>query len=112
MNQINITGRGIKLTEPLKNYINKKISKLNKLFNKSISVYCEIKETKTRIGVNRLFTVEVSISLPRAYIKVQKEGYDVYQLIDEIEPVLQRRVKKYWDKLREKNNKQKLAFAV
>jgi len=108
-NKFHITGRGVSLSEPLRIYLERKVSKINKLFNHSFSVYCEIVHKKTRIGVNNVFAVEISISLPRAYIKVEKEGYDVYEVIDEIEPVLQRQIKKYRAKRIHKNRKQKFS---
>ena len=108
MHNLQITGRGIKLTEPLKAYIDRKVNKVTKLLNTNISIHCEITEQNTRVGVPRLFDIEISLSLPKAYIKVGKSGSNVYQVIDEIETVLKRQVKKHKDK---KQKRRKIKFS-
>lgn len=108
MQNLQITSRGVDLSDSVKEYIYRKIGKVNKIFNRNIEIHCEIIQKKSKIGVGKGIEIEISISLPKAYIKVEKNGDTIEQVIDEIEPLLKRQLKKYKDKISRKNKKLKL----
>ncbi len=108
MQNLQITSRGVDLSDTVRDYIYRKISKVQRVFDRHIEVHCEIIQRKSKIGVGKGIEIEISIALPKAYIKVEKNGDTIEQVIDEIEPLLKRQLKKYKAKISRKNKKVKL----
>lgn len=107
MPRIQITARGIKVKENLKEYISKKISKLNRLVNTTVTVKCEVIKHHKSIGLGGSFEFEVYIHLPKADIKVERKGDNIFELVDQVDSILLRSVKRYKDKLQRKKKKMK-----
>lgn len=97
--EIQVTGQGLDITDPIREYIEGKIKKHENIFEvaTSIKVLC-IQSVATR-GVSNDFTVEISMNLPKAIAQVKKQGEDLYALVDEATDVILRKVKKYKDTL-------------
>lgn len=112
MHKLLITARGVNLKDSVKDYIDKKIEKVSRLLNTNVEIHCEIIDSKTKIGLHKYFHVGVSLALPKAYIKVSKEGTSIQSVIDEIEPVLKRQISKHKEKSIKKNRKYKFSQAM
>ena len=105
MHRLLLTARGFKPSEAIKSYTEKKIEKVSKLLRRNITIKCEIIKHDAIIGLPNAYEVGVSFYLPKAYIKVEKVGSNAFQAIDEIEPVLQRLVKRYKEKRQKRSKK-------
>lgn len=95
MHKLQITARGLELNKPIKEYVDKKVSKISRMLKRNVNIHCEIINAKKNIEFNDSFIVELSFKLPKAYIKVEREGENFYEVVDEIEEVVKRQVRKY-----------------
>lgn len=93
-----IRGNNIEVTDSIKNYIEEKLSKMDKYF-KSESV-----EAKVLISVNGIDQkVEVTINESKYFIRAEEINNDLYAAIDIVIDKLERQFRKYKTKLNNKN---------
>lgn len=92
-----ITGRSIKVTGGIKKKIEKMLTKHKKLLESVNKVEVELKRILLRDGVNDTLQVEITITMPKAMVRVEENGRDFYAIIDKIDPVLRRRLIRYND---------------
>ena len=98
---LKVSGHGMEVTEALRAYIEEKLKKYERLFELATSVEVECTENVAARGVDKDFRVEISMKLPRTVARVEKEGSDLYALVDQATDVIFRKVKRYKDKLRQ-----------
>lgn len=103
---IEIKGRNIEVTEALKSYIEKKLSKMNRFFSKisNIQVILSTSNSKTS-GVSQ--KVEVTARIDGTIIRAQESSPDMYASIDLVVDKLERRIKTFKGKLIDKNRARK-----
>ncbi|MBQ7016630.1 MAG: ribosome-associated translation inhibitor RaiA [Firmicutes bacterium] len=89
----NYTGRGINVTQRLKDITEKKLERLSKFFTPDTLVYVTFKEEK------RTQSVEVTIPTKGSAIRCEAAGDDVFDLLDVIMDKLERQIVKYRKKL-------------
>ena len=89
----NYTGRGINVTQRLKEITEKKLERLSKFFTPDTQVYVTFKEEK------RTQSVEVTIPTKGSAIRCEAVGSDVFDLLDVIMDKLERQIVKYRKKL-------------
>lgn len=89
----NYTGRGINVTQRLKDITEKKLERLSKFFTPDTQVYVTFKEEK------RTQSVEVTIPTKGSAIRCEAAGEDVFDLLDVIMDKLERQIVKYRKKL-------------
>eukprot|EP00540_Astrosyne_radiata_P008865 CAMPEP_0116826942 /NCGR_PEP_ID=MMETSP0418-20121206/2815_1 /TAXON_ID=1158023 /ORGANISM="Astrosyne radiata, Strain 13vi08-1A" /LENGTH=254 /DNA_ID=CAMNT_0004455645 /DNA_START=115 /DNA_END=879 /DNA_ORIENTATION=+ len=94
---ITITGNNIALTEPLKDYINKKIARpLKKLRSHGSIMKCEVHLTVSKNPrIKDGHRVEVTTNLRGAMIRSTMATPDMYASIDEVSDRLTRKLRKY-----------------
>ncbi len=86
---INITGKDLKATEAIKDYIEKKMSRLNKYYeNEELTVQAMIKIER------ELQIAEISFSNKGESFRAVAENKDLYASIDEDIDILERQVRK------------------
>lgn len=110
MHELKITARGVEINDHVREYLDSKIKKVSRLLKTNVEINCEIINIKTKIGLHKSFHVEVSMYLPKTYIKVTKEGQDILEVIDKIEPVLKRQISKIKGKSGKKKFHDKLSM--
>jgi putative sigma-54 modulation protein len=100
-----IKGRNMKLDDSIKDYADKKIKKkIGKFLDRGIKVEVELAfEKNPSINLNNL--IEVTIFTPGAVIRATDSGTDAFEAVDKVSGKLERRVKKYRDKLRHREKK-------
>ena len=91
--KINFTGKGMDVTEALRNVTEKKMSKLDKYFQKDIEGNVTFSSEKDRK------IIEVTINLPGTIIRAEESSDDMYASIDKAVDVLQRQIRKYKTRL-------------
>ncbi len=86
-------------TEALKDYVFKKLSKVDNFLERATKAEVILSESVHKRGVDKDFRVDINISLPKSLVIVQEEGEDIYALIDKSVDILTRRLRRYYDKL-------------
>ncbi len=97
--QVTFTGRGLEVTDSMKQFITDKLSKIPHI-DMSLQVNCEVGQTVSHKGASKDFYVRVLITLPKAVVRMKKDGADVYALVDEMTPSLQKKLVQYKDNFR------------
>lgn len=91
------TGRGVEITDGIRNKVKEMLEKHESLLEKSTKIEVILKEGKSHSGVSDNLTVEITIYMPKALIRVEEMGDDFYVVVDKIDPVLRRRLVRYND---------------
>lgn len=96
IDNLNISGVHIKVSERLEKYIHKKIGKLDRLLparsKKSASVKVILMENNDK---SKKATCEVIIELPHATISAKESTVNMFASIDIVEAKLSRQIRKY-----------------
>ncbi len=94
--QIQITGKGIELSEAVKDYVDKKMLALNKFYNEKII------RADVVVGVNSehhqngdKFFAECKLDVPGKNLFALKEEDSLYKAVDKIRDYLELELKKY-----------------
>lgn len=95
--QYKITGRGIELTQGLKDAITTKLKKLEKFFAEDTIANVTLTVEKDRQKI------EVTIPMKGHVIRAEQVSGDMYVSIDLVEEVLERQLRRYRTKLIAKN---------
>lgn len=107
--KIQITGKGIELTEAIKDYANKKMLSLNKFYNDRI-IRAEIvlgKENHSLKGKN--FLAECKLQIPSEDLFASKREETLYKAIDKIRDYLELELNKHKLKQRVKEKDKKIS---
>ncbi|MFI4937997.1 MAG: ribosome hibernation-promoting factor, HPF/YfiA family [Candidatus Berkiellales bacterium] len=97
--QINITGHHIELTPALRDYVNTKIQKIQRIFNNITNVH-------VILSVDKKFQqkAEARMNMARAEIIAESESENMYAAIDTMIDKLERQVVKHKEKLNQHGN--------
>jgi len=85
-------GKHIEVTDAIRNYIEKRLSKLERYFDHILEVIVTLSVEKNRQ------IVEVTLQASRALIRAEEETDDMYTSIDKVADKLERQIKKYKEK--------------
>ena len=102
--RIKITGRNIELTEGLKAAVEDKLNKLEKYFTPDTEVNVTLSVEKERQKV------EVTIPVKGNIIRSEQVSSDMYVSIDLVEEVIERQLKKYKNKIVDKQQNAAAVF--
>ena len=91
-----ISGKNIDITEGLRSAIEEKIGKLERYFNDSTEVHVTLSTEKERQKI------EVTIPMKGSMIRAEETSNDMYVSIDLVEEVIERQLRKYKNKLIDK----------
>lgn len=94
MVKIQFVQKGFKLESSTKEYIKTKILKHKELLDKAISISVNIRFNQN-YSPDKKYRMEVSLSMPHTFIRVEERGISPESLIDELEVLLKRKVKRY-----------------
>lgn len=100
MFKYNIRGENIEVTEAIRQYAEKKISKLEKYFTDvaNATVYVNLK-----VYAEKTAKVEVTIPLPYLVLRAEETSIDLYGSIDLVVDKLERQVRKHKTKINRKS---------
>ncbi len=96
----NIRGNKIEVTDAIRDYIEKKIGKLNKYFNNPEEITASV-VIKTS-GINQI--VEITIPIKKTILRAEERNKDLYSAIDLVLEKLERQIRK--NKTRMKKQKE------
>ena len=112
MAKLVIKGKNIDVTPALKDYIGKKLSKLDKYAQHIVEIVVEMHvEKNPRIAENQI--VDVNIYANGAVLRAEEASHDMYASIDMVLDKLERQMKKYEEKkIRNRTNKLKISESM
>ncbi|GFN32645.1 ribosomal subunit interface protein [Paenibacillus curdlanolyticus] len=94
----NVRGQQIQVKEALREYVEKKIARLEKYFEAPIT-----SETSVTLSVTKGYhTVEVTIPLPGVMLRAEVKSEDMYASIDGVVDKLERQIRKHKTKVNRK----------
>ncbi len=98
--QINIVGKNMDLTESIKEYVEKKISGLEKFYSRIIKADVIVGLTTTKQNKGKIYLAECKLEVPGKDLFASKvEEKDLYKAIDKIRDYLEIELKRHKRKL-------------
>ncbi|AIM24876.1 SigL modulation protein [Melissococcus plutonius] len=100
MFRYNVRGENIEVTEAIRNYIEKKVGKLERYFNDSpvATVHANLK-----VYTEKTAKVEVTIPLPYLVLRAEETSPDLYASIDLVVDKLERQIRKFKTRINRKS---------
>jgi len=105
--QINITAKNFELTDAIKNYVEKKISGLDKFYDKIIRAKVIVGKENQHHLKGEVFLCECKLEVPGNDLFVVKTEKDLYKAIDKVKDHLENELTKFKVIQREKDKKNK-----
>jgi len=106
--KLNIRGSKLEITDAIKSYLESKVQKLDKYFENPEEITANI-VAKTK-GINQ--TIEITIPIKRAILRVEESNNDLYSSIDLAIDKLERQIRKNKTKIKQKNNRERFDMFV
>ena len=100
MLKFNIRGENVEVTESIRDYVIKRISKLEKFFEDNVEANAHV---NLKVYPNKTFKVEVTIPLPYLTLRAEETSSDMYGSIDLVTDTLERQIRKYKTKVNRKS---------
>lgn len=107
MLRFNIRGENIEVTDALRDYAEKKISKIERYFNKELTNVDAHVNLKTYS--DRSAKVEVTVPLSNIVLRAEETSQDMYGSIDLVADKLERQIRKYKTKVNRKIRRENLS---
>lgn len=95
----NVRGENIEVTPAIREYVEKKISKLERYFTEAPDAKVNV---NLRFNQDKSSKVEVTISLPQLVLRAEETNVDMYAGIDLITDKLERQIRKHKTKVNRK----------
>lgn len=105
--QIIISGKKMDLTEPIKDYAQKKIEGLDKFYDKIIRAVVEVGVESNHHQKGKVFIAECKLEVPGKDLFASKNEKSLYKAIDKIRDYLEAELKKHKVLQREKLKRDK-----
>ncbi len=96
----NIRGENIEVTQAIRDYVEKRISKLEKYFEKDMKNTAHV---NLRVYPDKQAKVEVTIPLPYLTLRAEELSNDLYASVDLVTDKLERQIRKYKTKVNRKS---------
>ncbi len=96
----NIRGENIEVTQAIRDYVEKRISKLEKYFEKDMKNTAHV---NLRVYPDKQAKVEVTIPLPFLTLRAEELSNDLYASVDLVTDKLERQIRKYKTKVNRKS---------
>ena len=91
--QYKLTGKNLEITSAMENILDRKLTKLDKLFDGNAVAYTVMSMEKGRSKI------EITIPVKNSTIRSEQTGNDIYALIDDAVDAIERQMRKYRGKL-------------
>lgn len=100
MLKVNVRGENIEITSAIRDYVEKKISKLDKYLDENVTATAHV---NLRTYPDKTSKVEVTIPLPYLVLRAEETSPDMYGSIDLVTDKLIRQIKKHKTKVNRKS---------
>lgn len=98
-----IRGENIEVTEAIRDYVEKKVSKLERYFNETPEATVHV---NLKVNPNKKAKVEITIPIPQLVLRAEEVHEDMYAAIDLIVDKLERQIRKHKTKVNRKFREQ------
>lgn len=105
MLKFNVRGENIEVTPALRNYVEKRLKKLEKFFDLDQDVVAHV---NLKVYPDHTGKVEVTIPLPFLLLRAEDTTGDMYQSIDFVSDKLERQIRKYKTKVNRRSREKGL----
>ncbi|MFD1431703.1 ribosome hibernation-promoting factor, HPF/YfiA family [Lacticaseibacillus yichunensis] len=102
----NVRGENIEVTDAIRSYVEKRISKLNKFFESSVEATAHV---NLKVYPDKTGKVEVTIPLNYLTLRAEETSPDLYASIDLVTDKLERQVRKFKTKINRKSREKGFA---
>lgn len=106
--QVIISGKGMDLTEAIKDYVEKKIASLDKFYDNILRAEVVVGLEARHQLKGKNFVCECKLIVPGNNLFASKEEINLYKAIDKVRDYLEEELKKHKVKEREKEKKLKI----
>lgn len=96
----NVRGENIEVTQAIREYVEKKIGKLERYFSNTPDVTASV---NLKVRTNNTSKVEVTIPMLNLVLRAEEENADMYAAIDLIVDKLERQIRKHKTKINRKS---------
>ncbi len=100
MLKVNVRGENIEVTAALRDYVEKKLAKLEKYFEDTSNSTAHV---NLKVYTNKNAKVEVTIPLPYLVLRAEETSPDMYGSIDLVTDKLERQIRKHKTKINRKS---------
>ena len=105
MLKFNIRGENVDLTDAIRDYVEKRISKISKFLEDNVDATAHV---NLKVYKNKTYNVEVTIPLPYLTLRAEETSNDMYASIDLVTDKLERQIRKYKTKVNRKSREKGL----
>lgn len=105
MLKFNIRGENVDLTDAIRDYVTKRISKIEKFLEDNVDATAHV---NLKVYKNKTYKVEVTIPLPYLTLRAEETSNDMYASIDLVTDKLERQIRKYKTKVNRKSREKGL----
>ncbi|KFN90774.1 ribosomal subunit interface protein [Tetragenococcus muriaticus PMC-11-5] len=102
MFRYNVRGENIEVTQTIRDYVEKKVGKLERYFNDVPEATAHV---NLKVYTEKTAKAEVTIPLPYLVLRAEETSPDLYGSIDLVVDKLERQVRKFKTKINRKNGK-------
>jgi len=95
---MHITGKNLEVSTSVRDYINRKLGKIDRFLNNILSFDVVVAEEKTRAPDQR-FIVQVTLDNNGTLIRSEERGQDPYTATDKVFEILSKQIERYKGKL-------------
>ena len=100
MFRYNVRGENIEVTEAIRDYVEKKVGKLERYFSDSPEATVHV---NLKVYTEKTAKVEVTIPLPYLVLRAEETSPDLYASIDLVVDKLERQIRKFKTKINRKS---------
>ncbi|MBS7576205.1 MULTISPECIES: ribosome-associated translation inhibitor RaiA [unclassified Enterococcus] len=109
MIRYNVRGENIEVTEAIRDYVEKKVSKIEKYFGENIEGTAHV---NLKVYPEKKAKVEVTIPLPNIVLRAEDTSQDLYGSIDLVTDKLERQIRKHKTKLNRRHRQKQPAGEI
>ena len=109
MFRYNVRGENIEVTEAIRNYVEKKVGKLERYFSNVPDATAHV---NLKVYTEKTAKVEVTIPLPFLVLRAEETSPDLYASVDLVVDKLERQIRKFKTKINRKSRETALPEVV
>lgn len=107
--QLIITGKNMEVSEPLKNYVQKKIGKLDRFLPMIGEVHVELSTETTKSNQDR-HVVQITMNNDGTILRAEERSADILAAVDAVRDKLQRQIERFKDRPARKRQRARAAM--
>lgn len=109
MFRYNVRGENIEVTDAIRDYVEKKVGKLERYFNDAPDATAHV---NLKVYTEKTAKVEVTIPLPYLVLRAEETSPDLYASVDLVVDKLERQIRKFKTKINRKSRETALPDAT